>query len=82
MLPSWLLPSHTSILKTSTKGETSFYGYCKEFDATAIKDGAVVKIGTHRLLKVSQLGDWVSYTGSILTDEELAQVAELTWVYA
>ena len=71
--------------------ETSFYGYCKEinyreFDTTALKDGAVVKIGTHRLLKVSKLGGWVSYTGSILTDEELAQVAESitdpTWVYS
>jgi hypothetical protein len=54
--------------------ETSFYGYCKEtnyrkFDVTALKDGVVVKIGTHRFLKVSQLGGWVSYTGSILTDE-------------
>nr|DAR46881.1 MAG TPA: hypothetical protein [Caudoviricetes sp.] len=61
--------------------ETSFYGYCKEidyreFDNPVLKDVVVVKIGTHRLLKVSQLGGWVSYTGSILTDEELAQVAE------
>lgn len=61
--------------------ETSFYGYCKEinyreFDATALKDGAVVKIGTHHLLKVSKLGGWVSYTGSIHTDEELAQIAK------
>ena len=43
--------------------ETSFYGYCKEinyreFDAAALKDGVVVKIGTHRLLKVSKLGGW------------------------
>lgn len=59
--------------------ETSFYGYCKEidyreFDATALKDGVVVKIGTYRFLKVSKLGGWVSYTGSIHTDEELAHI--------
>lgn len=59
--------------------ETSFYGYCKEtdyreFDTAALKDGAVVKIAAHRFFKVSKLGGWVSYTGDIHTDEELAHM--------
>lgn len=71
--------------------ETSFYGYCREtnyreFDTPALKDGAVVKIAAHRFIKVSKLGGWVSYTGSIYTDEELAQIAKSMidpiWVYA
>lgn len=61
--------------------ETSFYGYYREtdyreFDTAALKDGAVVKIAAHRFFKVSKLGGWVSYTGSIHTDEELAQIAK------
>lgn len=61
--------------------ETSFYGYCREtdyreFDTAALKDGAVVKIAAHRFFKVSKLGGCLSYTGSIYTDEELAQIAK------
>lgn len=61
--------------------ETSFHAYCmetnyREFDTKALKDGAVVKIAAHRFFKVSKLGGWVSYTGNIHTDEELAQTAK------
>jgi hypothetical protein len=71
--------------------ETSFSAYCreldyKEFDATALKDGAVVKIGAHTFFKVSKLGGWVSYTGNIHTNEDFAQIAksrfDTIWVYA
>lgn len=56
--------------------ETSFYGYYRETDTAALKDGAVVKIAAHHFFKVSKLGGRVSYTGSIHTDEELAQIAK------
>lgn len=61
--------------------ETIFYGYCREtdyreIDTAALKDGVVVKIEAYRFFKVSKLGGWVSYTGSIHTDEELAQIAK------
>lgn len=71
--------------------ETSFHAYCKEldyreFDTTALSDGAVVKFGVHRFFKVSKLGGWVSYTGSIHTDEEFVQIIQSRmdpiWVYA
>lgn len=61
--------------------ETSFYGYCREtdyreIDTAALKDGVVVKIAAYRFFKVSKLGGWVSHTGDIHTDEELAQIAK------
>lgn len=58
---------------------TSFNAYntlseYKEFDAAALPDGTTVRTGVHLFFKVSNLGGWVSYTGSIHPNVVFAQI--------
>lgn len=61
------------------QGYTTFRAYneskeYKLFNTKDLRDGTVIRTGMHSFLKVSALGGWVSYTGRIHPDEEMAQI--------